>query len=117
MCNENKSVPIMIRVFEEGYVLNFIESLRKKNKISYAGIGRIVGCNRSMALKLMRGDIKLDLKRAVKLLRYFGYEFLISKVSIDEECSSIKDYELDQEVIEAEIDIMNNPEYKEEDKN
>lgn len=116
MCDEDNYFPLMHRVFEEGYVLNFIESLRKEHKISYAGIGRIVNCNRSMALKLMRGDIKLDLKRAIKLLRYFGYEFLISKIDIDAEDFLPQDIEADQEAMEAEIDIMNNPDFV-EDKN
>lgn len=116
MYDENDCFPLMYRVFEEGYVLNFIESLRKEHKISYAGIGRIVNCNRSMALKLMRGDIKLDLKRAIKLLRYFGYEFLISKIDFDADIALSQDIEANQEAFDAEFDIMNNPEYR-EDKN
>lgn len=116
MCDEDNYFPLMHRVFKEGYVLNFIESLRKEHKISYAGIGRIVNCNRSMALKLMRGDIKLDLKRAIKLLRYFGYEFLISKIDVDADTALSQDIEANQEALEAEFDIMNNPKYR-EDKN
>ena len=62
MCDEDNYFPLMYRIFEEEYVLNFIESLRKENKISYAGIGRIVGCKRNTAQRLMRGEIRFDLK-------------------------------------------------------
>lgn len=116
MCDEDNYTPIMFRVFEEEFILNFIESLRKKNKISYAGIGRIIGCDRSQALRVLRGDYRMDIKKAIKILRYFDYELLISKIDVNVDSALPQDFEADQEALEAEVDIFNNPEYR-EDKN
>lgn len=114
MCDEEFREPLQFRFFEENYVLNFIESLRKEKKITYAAIGRILNCKRNTALRLMRGEIRLDLKRAMILLRYFGYEFVISELT--NQCDFPEDYKLDQEALGAEFDIENNPElYKEKD--
>jgi len=109
---EEKMELFQMRFFSEKEIVNFLKNLIKEQKLTHADIGYLFNLDDSTVSDLLRGKYHLNVDRLILLLRYFGYELLISKLDVDENTALYEDYELDQDMIDFEIYLLASKEQK-----
>ncbi len=98
-------------------LLFILEKLRKDNKLSYAGVGRILRplnekpLDRSVVLRLFNGFHKFDIPKVIRFLEQFGKQLCICDIPYSE--PSIEEAERQNELFDVSFELHNNPEYKE----
>ena len=109
-CEQFEDCEVLIhpqfRVLNESDISSFIDGCRKQDKVTLEGIGHMIGGRgKSTVSRILSGKNSFSISDVIIILRYFGYELLISKLEVNGENFSQEDYELDQKVMEFEEDI------------
>jgi transcriptional regulator with XRE-family HTH domain len=109
---EEKRELLQIRFFTEEEVVGFLKSFIKKKGLTHADIGYLFNLDDSTVSDLLRGKYHLNVDRLILLLRYFGFELLISELDLNENNALNQDYELDQDMCDFEMYLLENKEQK-----
>ncbi|MEQ8192381.1 MAG: helix-turn-helix transcriptional regulator [Candidatus Eremiobacterota bacterium] len=109
---EEKNELFQMRFFSEKEIADFLKNLIKTQGLTHADIGYLFNLDDSTVSDLLRGKYHLNVDRLILLLRYFGYELLISQLDVDENTALNEDYDLDQDMIDFEMYLLESKEQK-----